>query len=1107
MEYVCYNGFDAVTLAFSKVALIFSDGGYKGLFAAVIVIGMLLGATGAMVRATTGAKASPLSWGVPVMVGVVLYLGLVVPKGSIVVYDEVLNKSQTISDVPDGIVLVAGVLNKLERGLVDIVSTSGEPASYHQQAGGIGFDMLLNIEYAGALFSDQYLHASLNNYTKDCVFFELMRPGTTLTVNSLAKNEDALSEYAKAGNPAVYTVIHTEDDTRGTTYTCDAAWLLLQQQLATASNYDDITKARCADAGFDPTNATELNRCKEILTNTVNYIHNASYNHILYYQQKIVTQSLIQSLATVSPDTTAALFGSVDKGSAAMSAGIMFSKWLPSIKGVMTAIAIGMIPFFVLFLPTPYWRQALGITTGFFLWLTAWGVTDAVIHGFAMDYGRRVATEVAQYQLGYLSFLNFQTAGQKTMAMFAMVRSSGLMLATVITGMLMKFGGHALSSLSGQLTGAVTHGQTPGLSEASRGRAQSELASGAKGYQAGKDEYGDWMMAGHSNSGYGFRSRVDAAMARETAQGRGFAQLKSSFGADGAIDAMAGTQVGRAIQGAATQNMRQSIGAGEMTALATADQNALVGTAQRHGMSPAGLKRLMATGTSEQRASAIETFRELSGAGTDHEATVRMAAAAGLASGSQGMVTQNLADTLGAGGIAQAGTVGELNLAANRQMMLERLQHLGYAGNAKDFQGILEGRKAANGTENFMLSNQSAVDRLNADMRAQGKRTRFTVGDQVQIGMSPGGAVTLAKATRGASRDALDISKSLAGCEDVYKDISKSETGWENVDKGINRGEYGSSTTRYATNEFHGVREIADPGNPGKKMLVKADEAYDQSGKLVSATYTNDKTGQIVTERTVAGPKGEKTRQWSVGQVHFAPNGLKVIDNFKTLSERTVNKGGFATSQFVDEQDGAIVYEEGKKGQAATYRHTYTHDLRKDVHMNYGSGVVGEGTDVVGGVSDGQLAGLFALEVANQAYQTISRGANMGTWRREGIGLSKTSAERRYDETKAEREREKAELRNKPNEYRNPNNPDHVPSQGGGSDTPAGGAPTSGVTGGTGFRVHGGVATSPTAAAVQNYLSTHKDEELTLPGKPASGGKSSIADSDMSKGKPRKRTR
>ena len=81
------------------------------------------------------------------MFGAVLYLALFVPKGTITVYDPVLNRFQSIGQVPDAVVFTAGFLNKIERGMVDIIDTAAAPdAHYASTAGGIGFKALESVK-------------------------------------------------------------------------------------------------------------------------------------------------------------------------------------------------------------------------------------------------------------------------------------------------------------------------------------------------------------------------------------------------------------------------------------------------------------------------------------------------------------------------------------------------------------------------------------------------------------------------------------------------------------------------------------------------------------------------------------------------------------------------------------------------------------------------------------------------------------------------------------------------------------------------------------------------------------------------------------------------
>ncbi|MCP3869950.1 MAG: conjugal transfer protein TraG, partial [Gammaproteobacteria bacterium] len=73
MEYYTYGGFNPITQAFTRIALIFSDTGYQGLLFVIMVLGLLAGVTAWLARAATGARVIPLVWAVPVVFGAVLY--------------------------------------------------------------------------------------------------------------------------------------------------------------------------------------------------------------------------------------------------------------------------------------------------------------------------------------------------------------------------------------------------------------------------------------------------------------------------------------------------------------------------------------------------------------------------------------------------------------------------------------------------------------------------------------------------------------------------------------------------------------------------------------------------------------------------------------------------------------------------------------------------------------------------------------------------------------------------------------------------------------------------------------------------------------------------
>ncbi|MGK7346019.1 MAG: conjugal transfer protein TraG N-terminal domain-containing protein [Candidatus Nitrospinota bacterium M3_3B_026] len=459
-EFHVYNGFEAAYGAFRNVALIFSDVRYQGLFVSVVVLGMLFGMIGALLRAGVGLRVGVLSaWALPLLVGVMLYLAFVVPKGTIHVYDPVKNRYEAVSGVPDGMIIILGLLNKIERGLVDIISTAGilpPEAGYDRQAGGVGFDMLLGIGRRGVTFDDLHIHQSLKKYVDDCLFFGVNNPQPALNIspNDVAANTDFLSILGQADYNPIYTVYYDDSNPGGIELTCNHAWARLRSDLTASSNYDSITKAQCASAGFDPTIPAQLTQCKATLADAVNWMENTTgaYTAETVFRQAAIAQAIDTTVRKYSPDAAIRALADRNAGVSMISAGVAANDWVPVIRAVTLAIAVGLTPFLILFLPTPLFPRVAGMLVGFFVWITAWGVTDAIVHQFAMSYGYNTFEEVRQNQLGLHAIMMFETASMRTLAAFGAIRWTGAMLATVMTMMIIRFGGHAMAMFAGQLT-------------------------------------------------------------------------------------------------------------------------------------------------------------------------------------------------------------------------------------------------------------------------------------------------------------------------------------------------------------------------------------------------------------------------------------------------------------------------------------------------------------------------------------------------------------------------------------------------------------------------------------------------------------------------------
>lgn len=455
MEFYTYNGFGPVSQAFRKLALIFSDAGYLGLFFTATVLGIVFAAMAFTVKMATGARIVPLVWAMPVFLGVLLYLGLFVPKGNITVYDPVLNHFETIGGIPDGVVATAGILNKIERGLVEIIDTAAVPGSQYQEtAGGIGFSTLKAAMDAGP--KDGYAKESMARYVKDCVLFEMVRPGTTFAADTmLFATSDFLPELAKADNPAVFTVYYDAATPQGQTMTCQAAWTNLFPIYNNANTFSDAVKSVCGASLFDPATAAELTACKNLMGDTLAQTTGAALTPENFIRQASLTRLIFQVLNQAAPSSAMVMQTNRQVVSSGLGMAAAINEWLPVMRAIMTSVAIGLIPFLALFLPTPLVGKALSVMAGFFVFLTTWGIADAILHGAALDYAVEAFEDIRQSGLGLYACVAFPEMSTKALAMFGIVRSSGIMLASFLSMMLIRFGGHALAMMAGSLQSTI----------------------------------------------------------------------------------------------------------------------------------------------------------------------------------------------------------------------------------------------------------------------------------------------------------------------------------------------------------------------------------------------------------------------------------------------------------------------------------------------------------------------------------------------------------------------------------------------------------------------------------------------------------------------------
>jgi hypothetical protein len=489
--YYTYGGFNAVVDAWKRVSLFFSDDNNKKLiplYAGAIILGIIVLYFMVLAKATLAGSArfNLASWGIPVVFGMLIYaafLSPIAPKDQIVVYDTVLNRvSEPMNNIPKIIAVPAKVLSKIENDMINIVKVSSSLVEdYQRNAGGTGFTILsqfgdpITISMAGLPIGVQQ---TAYQFIKDCLIFELARNGTTLTAQDISSGKvDFISAIRAAENPGVPTVYYDDetgqeiDYANGTEVTCQSAGEQLisyiNKYINDDINLNRIAKTTCALSGFNIDVPQELNACRDLIVSTyttgvVNATSNAtgSTNPLtLLSYQAFFAHSLISALNTLNPESSIKLMATKEAASQYLGLAIHANTWLPVIRETLRAVAIAISPIVLLFAVTPLVGRALGFMLGMMIWVVTWAVIDAILHSAAVAQAQAASAQFSQAitngSPGVMFFVLLPSFSSKVAAVFGAIRWTGLGLATVLTGMLIKFGGAALAMVAGSITGAA----------------------------------------------------------------------------------------------------------------------------------------------------------------------------------------------------------------------------------------------------------------------------------------------------------------------------------------------------------------------------------------------------------------------------------------------------------------------------------------------------------------------------------------------------------------------------------------------------------------------------------------------------------------------------
>jgi len=449
MEYYTYHGFDVVVPAFERMALIFTTDNYLGLFISFAVLGVLFAGVAATIRGFVGQPVSVQSWTLPILIGVVVYQALMFPKASVAVYDPVKNQSKVIGDVPQAIVLVAGLFNLVERSVIDAIDIASA-TPYKDEARGLMYQVMHAAANRRIDVDDSFVSRTLSTYIERCALLGMNATSSGVDSHFIKRGTNDLMEVMEAvALPAFTTVVYNPTNKTGFVTDCKTAWESHLAAALTDTRFENAEKDLCAASGFDVAVVAQIERCRERMQGAMTLFgvpegsfSSAHFVRNMYFAQRFA------SVIKADPSGATLMLGNRNTIVQGLGMRTIAEDWLPQIRGVMTGLALAMVPIVALFLVTPLASRAVFFTLGLFGWLTLWGAMDALLNDMVMSTAAAYWESIRAVGFALDGMYMAPEASQKALALLGKTETYSITLASVIAMAIWRFGGYAFTQLS-----------------------------------------------------------------------------------------------------------------------------------------------------------------------------------------------------------------------------------------------------------------------------------------------------------------------------------------------------------------------------------------------------------------------------------------------------------------------------------------------------------------------------------------------------------------------------------------------------------------------------------------------------------------------------------
>ena len=518
LDFYVYGDFDSTVGAFQRVALIFADNDYIGLFFITCVFGLFSGGVTLFWRGLwNGATAGQLMEYIfyPLM-GAALYASTIMQTGTLHIFDESQNKYQAVGELPDGLIFVAGTFNKFERIVSDVASNN--PATVRSSlASGTGIKLFLDAFAKNPLASHPELNKSLHSFIIQCMDLSMISNNNLNLEYLRSQAPNARQVLSYVDNQAIQTKIF--NDTGGHSWlNCKEASANIIDRLD-KMNIDAEAETLCINAGYEiggPDAVTERQACYQQLEDVASVFMGSVFNGST--RELFTNIAVYNTIATNINDANITVngLGSRQIASEGIASLTITEHWLPQIRGGLLVTILSMFLLISFFLVTPLFGKAIKLMYALFFFLAFWGASSSLLLMSAYDQVIYAARSIAHHGGGLEAYLMAPTTAVQGLAIIGDSLSTAMMFAAALTTLFTGISAYGFSNALAHASGKVEGiGDQQGRNLTHEGKAEvtdrnaSSFATNTVSGAMGPEDYGSSHVQDSIVKNYSSVGRAD----------------------------------------------------------------------------------------------------------------------------------------------------------------------------------------------------------------------------------------------------------------------------------------------------------------------------------------------------------------------------------------------------------------------------------------------------------------------------------------------------------------------------------------------------------------------------------------------------------------------